>query len=126
MFLASNICWVSSGTVRARNCWRSTGGQGSEADHEEVETGEGDHVDSQFAEISVQLTRETQTGGDAGHDDGHQVVQVTVGGGGELQSAEANVVEGLVVNAEGLVGVLDQLVDGEGGVVRLNDSVGHL
>jgi hypothetical protein len=32
----------------------------------------------------------------------------------------------LVVNAEGLVGVLDQLVNGEGGVVGLNDSVGDL
>jgi hypothetical protein len=32
----------------------------------------------------------------------------------------------LVVNAEGLVRVLDQLVDGQSGVVRLNNSVGHL
>jgi hypothetical protein len=32
----------------------------------------------------------------------------------------------LVVNAEGLVRVLDELVDGEGGVVRLDDGVGHL
>lgn len=32
----------------------------------------------------------------------------------------------LVVNTEGLVGVLNQLVNGEGGVVRLNNSVGDL
>ena len=39
---------------------------------------------------------------------------------------EADVVESLVVDAEGLIGVLDQLVDGEGGVVGLDDGVRHL
>ena len=42
---------------------RASGGQGSEPWHEEVETREGDHVDSQLTEISVQLAREPQTGG---------------------------------------------------------------
>ena len=39
---------------------------------------------------------------------------------------EADVVEGLVVNTVGLIGVLDQLMDGEGGVVGLHHSVRHL
>merc|ERR1712100_954056 len=54
------------------------------------------------------------------------MVEVTVGGGGELEGTEADVVQGLVVKAHALVGVLHKLVDGKGGVVRLNDSVGHL
>jgi len=54
------------------------------------------------------------------------MIQVTVCGGGELQGSEADVVEGLVVNAVGLVGVLDQLVDGQGGVVGLDDGVRNL
>ena len=54
------------------------------------------------------------------------MVQVSVGGGGELEGAEADVVQGLVINAEGLVGVLDQLVDGEGCVVGLDDGVRDL
>ena len=33
----------------------ATGRQGSEAGHEEVETGEGDHVDSQLTQVSVEL-----------------------------------------------------------------------
>ena len=37
----------------------STGCEWGEAGHEEVETWEGYHVDGQFAEISVQLTRES-------------------------------------------------------------------
>ena len=44
----------------------STRSQGSESDHEEVETREGNHVDSQLTEIAVQLAREAKaTGGSA-------------------------------------------------------------
>jgi len=39
------------------------------------------------------------------------VVEVTVGGSGELQGPEADVIESLVVNAERLVCVLNELVD---------------
>ena len=77
------------------------------------------HVDGELVEVRVQLTGETQAGRDTGHDHRHKVVEVAVGGGGELQCAEADVVESLVVDTEGLVGVLDQLVNGEGGVVGL-------
>ena len=45
---------------------------------------------------------------------------------GELQGSEADVVQSFVVNAEGLVRVLDQLVDREGGVVWLNNGVRNL
>jgi len=54
------------------------------------------------------------------------VVQVTIGGGVELQGSETNVVKGLVIDTEGLVRVLDKLVDREGGVVWLDDSVRDL
>ena len=60
----------------------ATAGQRSEANHEEVETREGNHVDSQLAEIRVELTGESKAGGDTGHDSRDQVVQVTVGGVG--------------------------------------------
>lgn len=45
---------------------------------------------------------------------------------GELESAEANVVEGFIVEHHALVSILDQLVNGERGVVRLDDRVGDL
>ena len=104
----------------------ATGRERREADHEEVETRERDHVHGDLAQVAVELTREAEAAGHAGHGGGHQVVQVTVGRGGQLQGAEADVVQGLVVEDHDLVGVLDQLVDGERGVVRLDDGVGHL
>ena len=60
----------------------STGGEWGKAWHEEVETWEWNHVDCQFTKISVQLTRESETGCDSGHGSRHQMVQVTVGWGG--------------------------------------------
>lgn len=36
-----------------------------ETDHEEVQTGKGDHVDGEFSEIRVELAGETETGGNA-------------------------------------------------------------
>lgn len=122
----------------------ATAGQRSESDHEEVKTGEWNHVDGQLAEIRVKLTRESQAGGDTGHDGGHEMVQVTVGWVGEFESPHADIVESLgkvriqsgsrkakflsylVIDTESLVGVLNELVDGEGGVVRLHDGVRDL
>ena len=104
----------------------TAGGKWSEARHKEMETWEGYHVDSQFTEISVELARESETGGDSGHGGGDEMVQVTVGWGGEFQGSEADIVESLVVDTVGLVGVLNELVDRQGGVVGLDNGVGYL
>ena len=116
----------------------SSGSKRSKAGHEEVESGEGNHVDCQLTEIGIELTWEAEAGGDTGHGGGNQVVQVTVCWGGELEGSEqtrldlgeyetvvpeADVVQGFVVDAVGLVSVLDELMDGEGGVVGLDNSV---
>ena len=103
----------------------SSGSEGCESNHEEVETGEGDQVDSQLSQVGVQLTGESEAAGDSGHGGRHQVVQVSISGGGQFQGSETDVVEGFVVNDHALVGVLDQLMDGESGVVRFNDGIGH-
>ena len=105
---------------------RATRRERREADHEEVETRERDHVDGELAEVAVELAREAEAAGGGRHDGGNQVVEVAEGRGGELEGAEADVVEGLVVKEERLVRVLDQLVDREHAVVRLDDGVGHL
>jgi len=74
----------------------SSGGQGGETNHEEVETGEGDQVNSQLSEVRVQLTGETEAAGDTGHGGRDQVVQVTIGGGSKFQGSEADIVQGFV------------------------------
>jgi hypothetical protein len=91
-----------------------------------METGEGDQVDSQLSEVRVQLTGESQAAGNTGHGGRDQVVEVTIGGGGQLEGSEADIVEGFVIDDHTFVGVFDQLMDRQGGVVRFNDGVRHL
>jgi len=104
----------------------TTGGKGSETHHEEMETGERHEVDSEFTEVRVELAGETEAASDTGEGGGHEMVKITVGGGGELKGTEADIVKSLVVNGHDIVGVLNELMDGEGGVVRLNDGIGDL
>ena len=47
------------------------------------------------------------------------MVEIAVGGGGELQFPEADIVESLVIDTEGLIGVLNKLVNRQSGIVRL-------
>lgn len=51
------------------------------------------------------------------------MVQVSVGWGGQLQGSEADVVQGFVINDHDFIGVFDELMDGEGGVVWLDDGI---
>merc|ERR1712166_460244 len=104
----------------------STGCKWGEASEEEMKTREWDKIHSQLTKVRVQLTREADAAGHATHACGAKVVQVAIGWGGELEGTEADVVQGLVVHAHTLVGVLDKLVNGKGGVVWLDNGVGHL
>jgi hypothetical protein len=104
----------------------AAGGEWSEAADEEVETWEWNKVDSELPEVGVELTWEPEGAGGAAHDHGDEVVKVAIGWGGELEGPEADVVEGFVIDAEDLIGGLDELVDGEGAVVWLDDGIRNL
>mmetsp|Transcript_86676 Transcript_86676/g.187521 ORF Transcript_86676/g.187521 Transcript_86676/m.187521 type:complete len:230 (-) Transcript_86676:37-726(-) len=54
------------------------------------------------------------------------MVKISVGGGGELEGTEADIVQGLVIEGEALIGVLHKLVDRKGGIVGLHNGIGHL
>lgn len=68
------------------------------------------------------MTGESQASGDAGHDNGDKVVKITIGGRGEFQGPEADVVERLIIDTERFVGVLHKLVDGQSGIVWLKKT----
>ncbi len=103
----------------ARRQWR-------EPWDEEMQPRKRNHVDGEFAQIGVQLPRETETRGDARHGGADEVVQVTIRRRRQLQRPEADVVKSLVVDTERLVRVLHQLVHRQGAVVRLHDGIGNL
>ena len=91
-----------------------------------MKSGEGNKVDSELSKVRVELTGEPKAAGNSGHGSRDEMVKISVGGGGQLEGSEADIVEGFVVDDHALVSVFDQLMDREGGVVGLNDSVGHL
>jgi len=99
----------------ARYCWEPRDVKGAKASHAEEQTGKGDQVDGELAQVGDEVDGEAEAAGDAGHGGGHKVVQVTVDWGSEIESAEADIVEDLV-------GVLDQLMHGQGGIVGLDNS----
>ncbi len=105
---------------------RATRRERRESDHKKVETRERNHVHGQLAQIAIQLTGEANTARRTGDGGGDQMVQITVGGRGQLERAEADVVQSFVVQTEGLIGVLDKLMHGQDAIVRLNDGIGDL
>lgn len=54
------------------------------------------------------------------------MVEVSVCGICKLQGPEADVVQSLIVNAEGFIGVLNQLMNGQRCVVRLQHHIRNL
>jgi hypothetical protein len=91
-----------------------------------MESWEWHEVDSELSEVGVELTWESEAAGDTGESGRDEMVKITVGWGGELEGSEADVVKGLVIDAHNVIGVLDELMDGEGGVVWLNDGIRDL
>ena len=117
------------GNVRHAQCrvfLRAAAGERGKPGHEEVETREGNHVDSQLAQVGIELAGESEARGDATHGGRDKLVQIVVGWCGQLEGAEADVIECLIVDAVSLVRVLHQLMDGEYSIVRLQDDIGHL
>ena len=75
---------------------------------------------------SYNLSGESKARGDTRHGGRHKVVEIAVGGRRQLECAEADVIQSLVVDAVSLVGVLNQLVNRQSRVVRLHHRVRDL
>ena len=91
-----------------------------------MKTWEWHEVDCELSQVRVELTWESETAGDTGEGGRDEMVQISVGWGGELEGSEADIIESLVIDAHDIIGVLDELMDREGGVVWLNDGIRDL
>jgi len=98
------------GDAQCAELMTSTRSQGSKPNHEEMQTREGNHVDGKFSEVRVELPRKTETSGHTRHDGRDEVIEISVGRGIEFEGADADIIQRLVVNAESLVRVLDELL----------------
>merc|ERR1712107_441192 len=99
---------------------------GSVGDQGEVDPGVGHQVGLELSQVHVQGSVEPQGGSNGGHNLADQPVEVGVGWPLNVQVATADVVDGLVVDHEGAVGVLQGGVGGQDGVVGLDHGSGNL
>jgi hypothetical protein len=91
-------------------------------DEREVDTRVGHQVGLELGQVDVERAVEPERGGDGRDDLGNETVQVGVRGPLNVQVAPADVVDGLVVDHERAVRVLESGVGRENRVVRLDDG----
>mmetsp|Transcript_15830 Transcript_15830/g.51540 ORF Transcript_15830/g.51540 Transcript_15830/m.51540 type:complete len:418 (+) Transcript_15830:301-1554(+) len=92
----------------------------------EVDARVGHEVGLELRDVDVERAVEAERRRERRRDLGEEAVEVRVRRALDVEVAAAHVVEGLVVEAEGHVRVLEERVRREHGVVRLDDGVGDL
>jgi len=102
---------------------RDDGGVGGK---HEMNTGIGDEVGLELGDIDVESTVEPEGGSQRGDDLGDEPVQVGVGGSLDVEGPPADIVDGFVVKHDSDIGVLEEGVGREDGVVGLDDGGGDL
>jgi len=91
-----------------------------------VDTRVRDQVGLELVQIDVEGAVESERGGDGRDNLSNQAVEVLIVGALKTEVSAADIVNGLVVDHEGAVGVLEGGVCGENRVVGLNDGGGSL
>merc|ERR1719261_457338 len=92
----------------------------------EVDTGVRDEVGLELSNVDVECTIEAEGGSQGGDNLGDEAVEVGVGGALNVEGTAADVVDGLVIEHDGNVSVLEERVGGEHRVVGLNNGGGDL
>ena len=92
----------------------------------EMDSGVGDEVGLELSDINVEGTIESEGSSQGGDNLGDESVEVGVGGSLDVEVSSADIVDGLVVKHNGNIGMLEEGVGGEDGVVGLDDGGGDL
>ena len=85
-----------------------------------------DQVGLELGNINVKGTVESEGGSERGDNLSDKSVQVSVGWSLNVEVSSGNIVDGLVIEDDGDIGVLKKRVGGEDGVVWLNNGSGDL
>merc|ERR1719272_561788 len=85
-----------------------SGDDGSVRGKHEMDSGVGDEVSLEFSDIDVKGTIESERGGEGRDNLGNESVQVGVGGSLDIEVSSADIVDGLVIEHDGDIGVLKE------------------
>jgi hypothetical protein len=83
-------------------------------------------VGLELSDIDIEGSIESEGGGQRGDNLGNESVQVGVGGSLDVEVSSADIVNGFVIDHDSNIGVLEEGVSGEHGVVWLNNGGGDL
>ena len=83
-------------------------------------------VGLELSDINVESTVESEGGSEGGDNLGNESVQVGVGWSLDVEVSSADIVDGLVVEHDGDIGMLKEGVSGQNGVVWLDNGGGDL
>ena len=86
----------------------------------------GHQVGLEFSNINVKGTIESEGSGQRGNDLGDESVKVSVGWSLDIEVSSADIIDGLVIKDNSDIGMLEEGVSGEDGVVWLNNGSGDL
>ena len=102
------------------NCfWSADVVDGSVGEHD------GDEVGLERSDVDVEGTIETEESSEGGDNLSDEAIEVGVGRALNVEGTTANVVDGLVVEHDSDIGVLEERVSGEHRVVRLAVPTNH-
>jgi len=85
-----------------------------------------DQVSLELGDIDVKGTIESEGSGQRGDNLGNKSVKVGVGWSLDIEVSSADIINGFVIDHDGDIGVLEEGVSGEDGVVWLNNGGGDL
>ena len=102
---------------------RAIGRRWRKARREEVEPWERGEIHRNLPRVAVKLSRNSQACGHNPQRCAHSMVQITVSWRSELECAEADVMQGLIVQQHAFISVFHQLMETQHRVVRLNDGI---
>jgi hypothetical protein len=83
-------------------------------------------VSLEFGDINVKGTIESEGSGEGGDNLGNKSVKVGVGWSLDIEISSADIINGFVIDHDGNIGVLEEGMGGEDGVVWLNNGGGDL
>lgn len=76
-----------------------------------MQTGERNQVNSEFSQIGVKLTGESQAASHTRHRGGDEMVKIAIGRGCQLKGSEANIVQSFVIDDHAFIRVFDELMN---------------
>jgi len=95
-------------------------------DQWEVDPRVGHQVGLELGQVNIEGTVKAEGGSDGGHNLSDQPVEVGIGGPLDIQVSAADVIDGLIVNHERAIGVLQSGVGRQNRIVRFDNGRGNL